>query len=260
VRQPIEGGPSLLQALDTGDGRVWWFTDTAEKSPLRSPFLNQLYGLAVIDEVLFRGSWGQVVVSMTDRAFGDCIESGLRARGMWVEVRPLRRAGFSPRQWIRWAAPGSFWIRFLVLRALWAVQTLGNCLVLAVLGLRAAPSGQAPIAVVFSRYPIPYATPLVSEPRERNLAELLSALRQRCPVWQAVRLSLCPWDLLWRGKRIRAVFRRAQIVPLLAFNTVREILVALLGPSLVIRLWSGIPQIIPACEPRCPDAPEELAR
>ena len=56
VRQPIGDGPSLLELLDVGEGSLWWFTDTAEKSPLRTPLLNQFYGLAVIDEVLSTGN------------------------------------------------------------------------------------------------------------------------------------------------------------------------------------------------------------
>jgi hypothetical protein len=237
VRQPIEKGTSLLELLSFGEGSVWWFTDTAEKSPLRTPFLNKLYNLTVVEKILSRDCWNQIRLCLDDRVLAECIESGLRQRGLPVEVLPLKRPPFSVRYyWLR-VKSDCFWFRLIALRVMFAIQTIGNWITLLALGMRRKSVMKPPTAVIFSGYPALYSNPYSRHPRERNLASLIPPLRQRGPLWQVVLLYLWPWQLLRRRSQISSAFAEEQILPLLMFNTMKEWLGVFFGPALLSRQW-----------------------
>jgi hypothetical protein len=236
VRQPIADGVSLLEMLDVGEGSLWWFTDTAEKSPLRTPFLNQLYILALIDEALSRGSWDRVRLCLVDQVLGDCIKVGLEKRGLLIEVCPSPHASFSLRTGLS-RVKSHFWFRFLAFRFALMVQALGNRFVLAIMRVRRAPATESPAAIVFSRYPVLYADPLSNHPCERNLGDLIPPLRRYGSVAQVVLLNLWPWNLLRHRVQVRAAFRGAQIIPLILWNTIAELLGTFFSLTLLAPLW-----------------------
>lgn len=236
IRQPIKNGVSLLQLLSLGKGSAWWFTDTAEKSPLRTPFLNQLYNLAIVDEVLSTCKWDEVRLSLTDPVLEETIESEIQKRRIPIETDRPPGPSLSQRKW-QSRVKGSFWVRFLVLRVMLMVQTLGNRGALWLLGVGRPTPGKTPAALVFSRYPVLYSAPFSDAPRERNLGSLIPRLRRSGPVWQVVLLTLWPWQLLRRASEIRLAFAAEQILPLPIFNTMKEWFAVFFGPTLIFRLW-----------------------
>ncbi len=230
ISQPVGNGPSLLELLSFDEGSQWWFTESAEKSPLRTPFINQLYNLAVIDEALSHGAWDKIRISLSDRVLGECIESGIRRRGVQFEVCLLAHNSLSNR------VKSSFWFRFFALRMVMGAQAFGNRLVLSMMRARKLLMNNSPDVVVYSRYPVLYAEPF-SNPRERNLGELIESLGCFDQVWQVVLLNLWPWEILQHYFEVRRAFSEAQIVPLLLLSTISDLLMAFSGVSLLGPCW-----------------------
>jgi hypothetical protein len=236
VRHRVGGGPSLLSLLEWNGSSAWWLTDTCEKSPLRTPFINRLYALLLVEGVLARRGFRRARLDLADGFLGACLTSGLRERGLAVEEttgRPGPSRG--PRRGRRGLS--HFWPRFLTMRLAWGVQTLGNRLALAMIGVRRPRRDAAARSVVFSRYPVLYEAADSELARERNLEPVFSALRARGPMWQLVLLSLWPWQLVGRRRSIRRVFERGRIVPALLFSTVGELCSALAGAGGLRRTW-----------------------
>ncbi|HMH50516.1 MAG TPA: hypothetical protein VK548_09815 [Candidatus Acidoferrum sp.] len=236
VRQRIGAGPSLLTLLERDGTSAWWFTDACEKSPLRTPFLNRLYALLLVEGVLARRGFPRARLDLVDGSLAACLVSGLRARGLAVEEmtrRPARGRGLRTRL----SGLRHFWLRFVAMRTAWGIQTLGNRLVLAMIGLRRPRPDSAVRSVVFSRYPVLYEAADSEVVRERNLEPVFPALRSRGPMWQVVLLTLWPWRLLRRRRNIRRAFDHGRIVPVLLFATVGELCSALAGADGLRWTW-----------------------
>jgi hypothetical protein len=133
----VISGASLADRL-TALGSSWWYLETAEKAPYRTPLIFQLYWLALLELVGRRREYRRIVVATSRRWLADVLERGRLpmevkrlppapdhpTRGYWrgvggavASVLLTRLAGWLAR-WPEEAGRGGAWI-FSFLPAWW---------------------------------------------------------------------------------------------------------------------------------------------
>lgn len=245
LRQSYEGSGSILDVLQYNSINLWWLTDASEKSPLRTPFITELYQLALLNRVLADENPTEVWVSMSHSKLAGVLIRGLRERGILVSQRASPKSR-GVRAWLNDVGAFSFWIKVVVNRILIALMWIGNRLLLhaAHLSREVADDGR-PVALLYSRYPILYTDPFGHEPQERYFRYLVDSLARKAQVWYGVVLSFWPWELWSQRQEIKRVFRTYRMVPLELYNTWLDLARAVFAPGVFVRAWRCAYRVLP---------------
>lgn len=189
----------VLELADFDGVSWWWYTPLSEKSPLRSPLINELYRLTLLRELLARERFEEVHWCGDDAAVIACAQAVTEGRGVRF------RASLKPRR--RRMGLGMLAGR----RALYLAYTVLRWSILRALRFpRAAPVGTD--AVLYTRFPILWQQS-GSSWHERMFGRWPDYLRSRGEhVLSAGIVSAGPAELLLRGRRLREICRSQQIV------------------------------------------------
>lgn len=228
-------GLTLLELLRRKDGvNLWWFGETCEKAPLRGPFLERLFRLALLRRVLDSNHFDEVWLYMQDADSRACIASGLESAGQPVRCIPVP-AKRGIKQWLRedprLSLPRLLAVRFIIITNLILTRWL-----LFLSGVRPLGNGSdRPLVGFYSRYPILWQNPYSKEQEERYFSYLAKGLEERARVCYLVWFSDWFWQLAKHRKGIRALFADGNIVPLALYVNFGNILRALFDVGLPLR-------------------------
>lgn len=227
-------GLTLLELLrQKNDINLWWLTETCEKSPLRGPLVNQLYALALLSQALDKEYFDEIWLWLEDKDLRACIAAGLSAAGCRVRSFRVRSQLGAKQRLIR--GRGHL-VRLLILR-LWVVANALLSRLVLFLGKVRPPGSDAgrPLIGLYSRYPVLWRNPYTFDQSERYFSHLTARLRKEAEAFYFVALSDQPWQLYKRRQHLQAIFSNQNIVPLVLYLTVADLLHLLLDLSLPIR-------------------------
>ena len=226
----------------------WWLTPLSEKSPLRSPLVNELYQLVLVATLLDADEYDELVWCGGERLIAAAARALARSRGVLFSQRAVRRRVIHTRVWLaarRMAFTVYMLVRYLMLRALgWGtIQSDAD-------------------ALLYTRFPILWEK---SEDgwRERMFGEWPRFLTESgYRITWAASLTAGIRDLLTRGAELQRACRTDSIMVLDALATWREVLKAHLTLSLSVEVsWLAAARAgQPDCLRRIGRDPTVLAR
>lgn len=227
------GGMSLLDLLRDQPLNAWWYLQTSEKGPYRTPLIGQLYRLALVRLVADRRPNADVLYSLREASVASAIASAIRPGSRWtmVEAGPAPPVpGLERRPMLRLA--------LIVLRAF--ARFLSTWLFCASLpatpALTASPSGRW----AFTVFPSWWARPASAVPSDRFLTETREAGFDGYLAWFA------ETRFLWRhAQEIRHSTRALRLVALQRFLSPGDGL-RILSPRRFRRLWTFERRMRPA--------------
>ncbi|GMV21712.1 MAG: hypothetical protein AMXMBFR57_16610 [Acidimicrobiia bacterium] len=86
------GGRSLLQLLDGPHGNAWWYLEPSERGAYRTPFIGQLYRLALVHLAAERRNYSHVWLSIRETALARVFSAAQRPDWTLVAARRESRA------------------------------------------------------------------------------------------------------------------------------------------------------------------------
>lgn len=190
----------------------WWFSPLSEKSPLRSPLVNEIYRLTMIKELLRRDLFDEVHWHGDDPVMARAVSGLARATGVRFQsfVRMGKASGLAG---------------LIVRRTMYFCFALLRWIVLRVAGLSSKVQDPQADCVLYTRFPVLWERTREGW-RERMFGDWPEYLRAHGhrPTFAAI-LSVGPRELFKRRHELRAIFRRQRIV----------LLDAMLSPAELVR-------------------------
>jgi hypothetical protein len=240
------GGLTLLELFRRKDGvNLWWFGEMCEKAPLRGPFLDQLFRLALLRRVLANQDFAEVWLHVGDTLFRGCVASVLESAGHTVRVF----SPSAPQKALGWfkALKHSFLLRLFATTFVIAANLMLTRLVLALCRVTPANSGaQNSLVGLYSRYPVLWTNPYTEQQQERYFSHLRSRPDQQVEVAYFVLLSDWSWQLWKHRKVLKKVLSSQNIVPLALYLGFWEVVKASIDLGMPMRYLKYRRRIAPA--------------
>lgn len=207
-RRTRADGRLLVEALASRSGNWWWYLETSEKSPMRSPLVSRLYTLAILRATLDDASYDEVWLAMADGAVGDVLRCHAAALPRLVAARPKARA--ARRGWL-W-----YWLQALRHVA----ELVAHRIVARLCGWPAVGVKDGAV-LFFSFFPNWWSAPYSARGTDRFFPELPAA-HGETPLVRAVWLTE-PVTRLWRKRRdIGTALARHNLVIIQRYATLRS--------------------------------------
>jgi hypothetical protein len=214
------GGQTLAQLLNAPEGNRWWYLETSEKSPFRTPLVGQLYRLALVRLSVEQSSCDEVWLALSEGPLMEAISGAENFPPVMrmIYVPPVNRKNKSLFHfWLEAAiSVGSFlFVRLLLVLMRWP-----------------KPGSAADARLFFlSFYPYWWLNSFTDNATDRFFTVLPNDVPSRFVVWLSHPLTI------WRHRRAAAkVAQTYGLIALQHFINLRDMF-DLLSPDMFLRLW-----------------------
>lgn len=213
AKQEIKPGMTLQNLFETPKANLWWFLELTEKSPMRGPFVNRLYFLALILTAVRTSQhpYEDVWLAVSDDLLAEKVSKGIFANcrrmrpPLRSNIRSLSLRSWTKQNWVVQYFTNVVRITASHFLRWWFFSSMRN---------RLQTWINPRSTVIFSFYPVWWLKAYEMDAEERFFTALPLELQKKGHLYHAVWVTAGPFQLWKRRKQIQALFRKKGIIPL----------------------------------------------